>query len=69
MRGRPCNEQHCIRAANPRPRTAVNGQALLLLRGRIQEKANIAPRPHLATGHDSDLKKKPFVILGWYNRH
>ena len=67
VRGRPCNEQHCIRAANPRPRTAVNGQALLLLlRGRIRETANVVPRPPLAAGHDSDLKKKPFVIPGLY---
>ena len=56
VRGRPCNEQHCIRAANPRAHLLSRRAAAVL--GRTLKKDRATP----SAGHDCDLKKKLFVI-------
>ena len=70
VRGRPCNEQHCIRAANPRAHCCHGAStAAAAVEGRIREKRQTCATPSLSLdGHDSDLKTKPFVIPEFY-RH
>ena len=66
VRGRPCNEQHCIRAANPRAHFCHG--VLLLLLWVESEKQKLVPSTPFHFGHDSHLKTKPFVIPEFY-RH
>ena len=44
VRGRPCNEQHCIRAANPRAH-CCHGALLLLLRVGSEKQTCATPSP------------------------